>query len=193
MTDSKKQSRRGGRTERNTKAVAQVVLDELAAGNFDLNLPLIAKKAGINLSTLYRRWPSKADLISEAIPLHTRNVKLVDTGSWEKDLQKLIPELVKFLSNPVELAINQALMTSPSESLELNTIASWAPLFELFSDPIKKAQTRGEISDDYEASTLLSLMISPILLSGLFTKKSLSKAETQELVDIFISLTVKKP
>ncbi len=188
-----KQSRPGGRTERNTLAVAEAVLHELQAGNFEFTFSDVADRAGINQSTVYRRWPNKTDLIREALALHTNEINLPDTGSWKKDLRRLIAELVKFLSNPVELAINQALITNPSPDLELNTLESWAPLFEIFSKPIKRAQARGEISDAYDATTLLHLMLSPILLSGLFTKKPLSKQETKELFDTFLSLTARKP
>ncbi len=184
-----KQSRPGGRTQRNTLAVAQAVLQELQDGNFDFTFSDIADRAGVNQSTIYRRWPDKADLICEALTLHTSEVELPDTGNWAKDLKALVAALVKFESSPVEVAINQALITHPNESLELKTIDAWTPLFDLLVAPIKRAQERGEISDAYDALTLLHLIMSPIVLSGLFTKKPFSKRDAQELIDTVLVLT----
>lgn len=50
----------------------------------------VATRAGVHRTTVYRRWPSKPELVADAVGLHTDvHVPIPDTGSLHDDLLAL--------------------------------------------------------------------------------------------------------
>ena len=50
------------------RRVLEVALEQLAAHGFErLSVPEVAAIAGLNKTSVYRRWPTKADLVREAL------------------------------------------------------------------------------------------------------------------------------
>lgn len=61
----------------------------LEVGYEHLSMDAVAKRAGASKSTLYRRWPSKADLVSAALEAFEWDAPVPDTGSLRDDLMAL--------------------------------------------------------------------------------------------------------
>ena len=101
--------RPGGRTERNRQAVATAVLELLRAGDTELNPAVVAEVAGVGRSTVYRRWPTRSDLLREAHTEHTRDLRIPDTGSLTEDVHRLARMLAAFFSDPTEIAMSVAM------------------------------------------------------------------------------------
>jgi AcrR family transcriptional regulator len=61
-------TRPGGRTARNTAAVFAATFAELTARPYDeISIETIAARAGVHKTTVYRRWHTKAELVSHAL------------------------------------------------------------------------------------------------------------------------------
>src|SRR3954465_14571895 len=82
-------ARPGGRAARVVEAVhsaALALLDEV--GYEQLQLPDVAERAGVNKTTVYRRWPTKVALVADLLSvLMQTNVATPDTGSIQSDLE----------------------------------------------------------------------------------------------------------
>ncbi len=80
----------GGRSERVVQRVLAATIDELAeAGYRGFRMDAVGAAAGVNKTTIYRRWPAKQQLVAAAVDaMRTRvhDVPLPDTGSLEHDL-----------------------------------------------------------------------------------------------------------
>src|SRR5580658_8453688 len=74
--------RPGGRSARNRAAVLDAAVELLAEASYDdLSMENIAARAGVHKTTVYRRWPTKADLVADAIRARSQAVvPLPDTG-----------------------------------------------------------------------------------------------------------------
>jgi AcrR family transcriptional regulator len=87
-----------GRPRRRGAALEQALLeaawDELMAHGFgDFTMDAVAVKAATSRAVLYRRWPSKTELVRDAVAARiTQDVRAPDTGSLRGDL-------VAFLEN----------------------------------------------------------------------------------------------
>jgi len=92
---SAKSSRRtqgilGGRSEQVVRRALDAAIVELArSGYAGFRMEAVASRAGVNKTTIYRRWPSRAALIAALVsemrtPL--RESPLPDTGQLESDL-----------------------------------------------------------------------------------------------------------
>jgi AcrR family transcriptional regulator len=68
-----------------TPAILTAVIELIDEDGYDrLRIQDVADRAGVGLATIYRRWPTKQDLVVEA--LRAKTVDLPDTGDTRADL-----------------------------------------------------------------------------------------------------------
>jgi len=80
-------TRPGGRSARVRDAVHDAVVELLAAGEIDAAIPKIADRAGVNPTSIYRRWGSRDNLLLDAAVTRLRATSPIpDTGSLRGDL-----------------------------------------------------------------------------------------------------------
>ena len=84
-----------------TSAISDAVLDELAEVGFArLSMEAVARRVGSGKSALYRRWPSKVEMVSAALAdLSVPVAQAPDTGSLHGDLVELVQSLVGWLTD----------------------------------------------------------------------------------------------
>jgi AcrR family transcriptional regulator len=79
-----------GRSERVVRQVLEAAVAELAESGYRaFRMDRVSAGAGVNKTTIYRRWPSRAPLVAAAVEWMRRlvhDVPLPDTGSLEQDL-----------------------------------------------------------------------------------------------------------
>src|SRR5262249_13165058 len=79
----------GGRSERVVQQVLVATVAELAESGYRaFRMDAVSEAAGVNKTTVYRRWPGKALLVAAAVEWMRRfvhDVPLPDTGSLEQD------------------------------------------------------------------------------------------------------------
>ena len=80
----------GGRSEQVVRRVLDAALVELSrSGYADFRMEAIASRAGVNKTTIYRRWSNRAALVTalvERMRMPLRERPLPDTGQLEEDL-----------------------------------------------------------------------------------------------------------
>src|SRR5687768_3308656 len=80
----------GGRSERVVQQVLVATVAELAESGYRaFRMDVVSAAAGVNKTTIYRRWPDKKQLVAAAVVWMRRfvhDVALPDTGSLEQDL-----------------------------------------------------------------------------------------------------------
>jgi AcrR family transcriptional regulator len=89
---SEPRRRPGGRSARVVQAVLLATLEELAAAGYRaLSYEAIALRAGVSRTTLYRRWPTKIELVRAAfLGLDEARPPPPDTGSVRGDVVELL-------------------------------------------------------------------------------------------------------
>jgi AcrR family transcriptional regulator len=90
----------GGRSERVVQQVLEATVAELAESGYRaFRMDVVSTSAGVNKTTIYRRWPGKALLVAAAVEWMRRfvhDVALPDTGSLERDLTEAFRHRVSF-------------------------------------------------------------------------------------------------
>ncbi len=90
----------GGRSERVVQQVLVATVAELAESGYRaFRMDAVSTAAGVNKTTIYRRWPGKKQLVAAAVEWMRRfvhDVPLPDTGSLERDLAEAFRRKVSF-------------------------------------------------------------------------------------------------
>lgn len=89
VTDDGEPQRRGQKV---VDAVLRATVEELARVGFAaLSFESVAERAAVNKTTVYRRWPTKSELVRAAIVSQiAHKVPLPDTGNVHDDLVELV-------------------------------------------------------------------------------------------------------
>jgi AcrR family transcriptional regulator len=100
----------GGRSAAVLSAVRTAVEDLMAERGSDrITIPLVAERAGINPTSIYRRWGDVSNLISDVATFRLDpNRPLPDTGDLRADLTAWATELTAHFSRPETAALLRA-------------------------------------------------------------------------------------
>lgn len=154
-------------------AVLSATVELLAeTGYSSLLVSAIAARAGTSKPAIYRRWPSKAHLVHEAVFPIGAATELPDTGSLPEDLHEMVCRSTTFLSTPPARAALPGLVAEMAADPTLHSA-----LLERFADVIgggltallERAVARGEIRSGVTAAELTEA-IAGITLMGLLTR-----------------------
>jgi AcrR family transcriptional regulator len=81
--------RTGGRSARVVEHALRATLAELdRVGYAALRVEEVAARSGVNKTTLYRRWPTKADLVAAAVRSFKAPAEIADSGDLARDLAR---------------------------------------------------------------------------------------------------------
>ena len=93
--------RRAGRprsAEADTAILAATVDLFVELGFDGMSVEAVAVRAGVGKTTIYRRWPTKEDLVIEAIAHLAPSTQMVDTGNTGDDLRTVIGNAFRFIT-----------------------------------------------------------------------------------------------
>ena len=174
MTDmeSKLRQRTVGRLDRSRDpAILNAALAALTENGYDAtNMDDIAARAGVGKAAIYRRWSSKAALITDVLlywrpDLRTDDV--ADTGSLAGDIEALIGRVAR---NDKELITNDLVLRVALEATrDPQLAAALGDLILLKGTPIlatilARAAARGEIDPDRDWSLVADVLTAMSLL-----------------------------
>ncbi|MEU5995086.1 TetR-like C-terminal domain-containing protein [Spirillospora sp. NPDC047418] len=181
--------RTGGRSERARQAVAQAVLDLLAERVVDFGPSEVAARAGLTRKTIYRWWPTFADLVREGLNAHSSAVEVPDTGSWERDLRELAHRLARFFASPVEVSTNAIIAAHGTPELTALIFEHFEPIQESWRTVVVRGISRGEVHPDCTPETVLNTLASPLILTPLTRHRPATPQEIDTLVDLVLRAT----
>jgi AcrR family transcriptional regulator len=165
--------RPGGRSARVRAAVLSATLDVLAERGFDrLQVPDVARRAGVHATPVYRRWGSKHRLVGEALLERGRPPSPTpDTGALRTDLERLLVEGGALLRTAPVLALFEVLLTNaehPSDEVARARDRFFAAYVEEAQTIVERAVARSELPKGTDPTVLIELVIGPALLRTLF-------------------------
>jgi AcrR family transcriptional regulator len=159
------------------QAVLEATLTELAAQGYErLSIPQIAFLADVNKTSIYRRWPSKAELVRDALAsVITPASQAPDTGNLQGDLLELAKSLVAFLQSPAGKAIVSIMLTQ-SEDSELRALAQASYQNANQQAPfivMQRAMKRGELKAQIDPAQVLFTLAGTVM-HRLFVERSIA-------------------
>ncbi len=138
---------------------------------------------------MHRWWPTKADLVREALSLHTRSLGVPDTGTWPDDVATLAQRLATFFADPVEVSLNELMASGEHPDYTTTVLQHFQPLFADWRAVVERARRRGELIDDVDADTVLVALVSPLVLMPLLFRRTLTTGEIRRIAELVVSAT----
>ncbi|MEV7414874.1 TetR-like C-terminal domain-containing protein [Streptomyces sp. NPDC089919] len=166
-------------------AVHQAVVDLLsAADGEELNIPAIAQRAGVNHTSVYRRWGGLDALLADTVTTRLeRNSPLKDTGSLRGDLIAWAEASVASMRTPEGRALVRAVVLSmPGSALpEGERAGQFERRMRSIEQIRERAAARGEQAPPLEQ--ILDQLIAPFYIRTIFGIELPASGYPELLVD----------
>ncbi|MFJ8532776.1 TetR/AcrR family transcriptional regulator [Streptomyces sp. NPDC093591] len=184
------------RSERSRRAIYDAALALVGEIGYPrTTIEGIAARAGVGKQTIYRWWPSKAEVLMEAfLDLAEQAAQeagqepyvIPDTGDLAADLKAVLRLTVDQLQDPRFTAPSRALAAEGlvNEPLGREYVAKLLePSLQLYVDRLRSAQEAGQMRPDLDPRIALELFVSPLAQRWLQHTGPISYEYTDTLVD----------
>ncbi|MEU6058093.1 TetR/AcrR family transcriptional regulator [Streptomyces sp. NPDC047097] len=185
------------RSERSRRAIYDAALALVAEiGYPKTTIEGIAARAGVGKQTIYRWWPSKADVLLEAFMDLARQAneamgaeadsEIPDTGDLEADLKLVLRATVDELNDPVFEAPYRALA---AEGMVNPEIAArfvgqlLEPQLQLYVRRLNAARAAGQVRPEVDPRIALELFTAPLTVRWLLRTQPLGHDYADRLVE----------
>jgi len=163
-----------------------VTLELLQEHGYDrLTVDAVATTARASKATIYRRWPTKAELVLAAFVEGTRQVAVdPDTGTLRGDLLRLGEQISAHVSTHASTI--RAVLVEVSRSAELDAIMQEQFLDQrkaLMSRVLAQAVARGEIEASAITDDLWDVLPGYLIYRAVLTGRAPSCRTIEDLVD----------
>ena len=182
--------RPGGRTADVTARVHRAILDLLVEGGVEAcTFSSVAERAGVERSTLYRRFPERWDAIIDAFMAHAETDVMPDPAdTFAGDLESVLRKLRDTLESPLGAALlaTQAALrrTSADDYSPEYFDRRMAQLEPMFAAAI----VRGELPADVDRERLFAFAAGPIWFRTFVSGRGADDAFICEAVEATCSL-----
>jgi AcrR family transcriptional regulator len=182
--------RTGGRSARVRESVLSAVLQELDANGYAaLSVEAVATRAGVNKTTIYRRWPTLDDLLVDALMSWSEDALPGQaTGNIETDLLTLGRELAAQLNGGIGRQI-AAVLTAGLQSSQLReaTRRYFDQQAERAAPIVAQAIDRGELPANTDANALLTTFRAPLFYRMVTTGDPIDEASVVQTTRITLA------
>ncbi|TDD36581.1 TetR/AcrR family transcriptional regulator [Actinomadura sp. KC06] len=184
-------TRPGGRTARVREAVIDATIAELGeVGYAALRIDAVAERAGVNKSTIYRRWGTKTGLVSTAL-IERRGdlVPPADTGSLRGDLIELLKGIRVGLHTPWIAALVRETGLRTTDNADLYELLDkfWPARFRTSGAIFERAIERGELPAGSDPGFLLEMLSGPLYFHLLMLGRPLDDEFLERTADFILT------
>jgi AcrR family transcriptional regulator len=171
-------------------AILDAAIIEYGKGGIEgLSVDAVAARAGVSKATIYRRYPSKADLVIAAAQLMCEeNAPDLNTGSIRGDLLATLRNLRRMLEDPVLGAAKRMLVMDALQNEELAGMHAGlvATRREHTLEMLRSAADRGELRDDIDLEFATDQIGAPVFYRHLLMHERVTDAYIEQVVDAFV-------
>jgi AcrR family transcriptional regulator len=192
MSDAQPGSRAVGRPReaRADQAIRAATLELMAEqGVQALRMGDVATRAGVGKATIYRRYRSKDELVTDAVGGLVSEIAVPDTGSTRGDLLGLMNEAVELYSNTLAAGLLPTVVDEMSRNTEFAEIARdrfltgrRAALREVF----KRGIGRGDLRRDLDVELALDVLGGPLFYRLMITGGPIDARLASNVVELIL-------
>ena len=182
---------RGEGTDAAILDAAATLLDERCYGA--MTVDEIATRAGVGKQTLYRRWPSKAAVVLDALTRRTaREVPVPDTGAVRDDVRALLRGAFAVLRTGRAQVVTSLMAEAQRDEAFASAFreAFVAPRRAVLAELLRRGALRGELDEGADAGFLIDLAYGPMWYRLLNRHAPLDNAFADRLADAMLAASL---
>ncbi|MEU8643933.1 TetR/AcrR family transcriptional regulator [Streptomyces sp. NPDC048674] len=176
------------RTEELLKATLDLATEVGYAG---LSIEAVGRRAGVGKHTIYRRWPSKAALLLDALSrVWTSDLDYRDTGDVRADLREQFLRSGQALSSPPIGPVYRAVIAEAQADARLRETLHERFLVTVERstlDRITRAQHTGELSPGEDLEFAAEVLCGALYYRSLLSARPIDEAAVDGLLDMFMA------
>ncbi|GAA2991744.1 TetR/AcrR family transcriptional regulator [Streptosporangium longisporum] len=157
---------------RSERQIFRATLELLAARGYEgLTVEGVAERSGVNKTTIYRWWPSKAALLAAAlVEADLLVLEPPDTGGLRGDLEALVEGMVALLTRPPASDVAVAALGAAVHHPELAEASRrfFADRFAREAAVFERARRRGELPATADPMLIMDLLAGAVWLRAIF-------------------------
>jgi AcrR family transcriptional regulator len=173
--------------------VAQVLSATLEVfceqGYAGLSVEAVAARAGVNKTTIYRRWPAKVDLVGAAlVALRDEDPAPPDTGSLNEDLFLVLRHWSEQMATPRRRAIMQAFllgMTDPDMQALTRRVREERPAIPHLI--FERAFKRRELPKGSDTQLIAAALLGPLHNRAYWKREAIEDGFIRSLVNLVVA------
>lgn len=172
-------------------AIFDAAMAEYAERGFDaLSVDAVAGRSGVGKATIYRRYPSKLDLVTATLYASGEAKQAPDTGTIDGDLRALLGHLHDLVNDPVLGASLRHMAADCMSHPELGTVhEEFVRVRRLgHKAALLRGIDRGELRRDIDLELATDLLTGPVFLRHLFTHLPVDRPFLDRLREEFLRL-----
>lgn len=182
------EQRPGGRAARVRTDTLTATIDLLEEIGYErLTVDAVAARAGVHKTTVYRRWPTKAELVLDATrELSEQRIPIPDTGTLRGDLQALGRGIVATIGSEPGGRRSRSLVAAAASTPELTGAmhAFWAGRLAATEPIVERAIARGQLPATADPNTVIEALIGPLWIRLLLTGEPVDEAFADRVADL---------
>lgn len=144
----------------------------------------VSRRSGVAKTTIYRHWPTRADLMRDACASIGTPQRTPDTGTLKADLTALTTMLARVLRSERWTAVLPSVIDAAERDPDI--AAMYGTLQRGYSAPfeavIARAKARGELPDAADAAVLTAMLVGPLFYRRWFSREPVTDAFAKQIL-----------
>jgi AcrR family transcriptional regulator len=176
------------RIARSRTALLAAAADELVERGFaNFTIDGVVARSGVAKSTLYRHWPSKADLLHDVIASFKEFPPPPDSGSLREDLLLIVRGLIDALwrlSDPYLRALPSLVEAAErDDELAALHLRMSAERSDRLRQVLARGKTTGELRADVDIELAIAVLVGPPFFRRFIMRRPMHPVETEPFID----------
>lgn len=163
-------------------AAAAAVLGE--AGMAGLSMDLVAQRAGVSKATIYRRWPSKEQLVLEVVERFVQPVNDPDTGDVMLDVTRYCEEMAaRVLANAASDVLPHLVAAACHDDGLHAELDRYIRLRRLpLRSMLRRGVQRGQLPEGFEVEMTVDMLLGAFMYRRLLLSDPVRPAQARAMV-----------
>lgn len=167
-------ARPGGRTARTRAAVLAALYDALGAESFGaLTLDKLARRSGVHVSTIRRRWRSVEGVVLDMLAERASTLSTPDSGDFRRDLHELAQAIGDFNNALRNRNVIQGLVAAAAHDPRIEEIVrdTFVGRVDERAQIVRRAIDRGELPADTVGKDVIAALGAPFYYRVLILRR----------------------
>lgn len=171
-------------------AILQAALDLLTDLGYDgMSMEAVAAAAGVAKTTVYRRWPTKDDLVLDALSRVKGEATVPPAGTVREQLLFMLARMRDAWGDRRHARLMQQLtadgIARPERYREIRARVM-LPRRNALRDCLQRGVDAGEIDPDADLNWAVDLLVAPVIAAGLTHQRRMATKQIEFIVDTIL-------